>query len=69
MTELEKQLLNAFEILQEQHEKQHQDFQSAYKRLEEMFSITSKENKMLNEQVNHLSDQVSNLSKQLVRRK
>ena len=67
MTELETQLLNAFEILQEEHEKQHQDFQNAYNRLEEMFSITSRENKMLNEQVNHLSDQVSSLSNQLVR--
>lgn len=69
MTELEKQLLNAFDILQKEHEQQHQDFQSAYKRLEDMFLITSKENKYLNDQVTRLSVQVSNLSEQLMRRR
>ncbi|WP_373455324.1 MbeD/MobD family mobilization/exclusion protein, partial [Vibrio splendidus] len=44
MTELETQLLNAFEQLQTQHEKQHNDFVTSYNGLVQMFESTSKEN-------------------------
>ncbi|MGD6738119.1 MbeD/MobD family mobilization/exclusion protein [Photobacterium leiognathi subsp. mandapamensis] len=43
MTELEQQLLSAFENLQSQHEKQHKDFAIAFKSLEKMFVTTSRE--------------------------
>jgi polyhydroxyalkanoate synthesis regulator phasin len=65
MTELEKQLLNAFESLQAQHEQQHSDFVKAYNNLHQMFEITSKENATLRREVSSLSEQVSNLSGQL----
>lgn len=65
MTELENQLLSAFENLQSQHEKQHKDFVTAYNSLVEMFEATSKENAMIRVQVNNLSRQVSTLSSQL----
>ncbi|NOI26762.1 MbeD family mobilization/exclusion protein [Vibrio mediterranei] len=62
MTELERLLLNAFENLQTQHEKQHKDFVTAYNGLVKMFETTSTENKKLRQQVSHLSKQVNNLS-------
>ena len=65
MTELEQQLLFAFENLQSQHEKQHKDFVTAYNNLAQMFDTTSKENATLRKQVSSLSDQVNNLSTQL----
>ncbi|WP_419206936.1 MbeD family mobilization/exclusion protein (plasmid) [Photobacterium leiognathi subsp. mandapamensis] len=65
MTELEQQLLSAFENLQSQHEKQHKDFAIAFKSLEKMFVTTSRENEALKSQVTNLSEQVSTLSIQL----
>ncbi|NOI26831.1 MbeD family mobilization/exclusion protein [Vibrio mediterranei] len=62
MTELERLLLNAFENLQTQHEKQHKDFVTAYNDLVKMFETTSTENRKLRQQVSHLSKQVNNLS-------
>ncbi|WP_412767629.1 MbeD family mobilization/exclusion protein, partial [Vibrio anguillarum] len=58
MTELETQLLNAFEQLQTQHEKQHNDFVTSYNGLVQMFESTSKENNELRQQVSNLSRQV-----------
>ncbi|MCA2417762.1 MbeD family mobilization/exclusion protein [Vibrio chemaguriensis] len=55
MTELEKQLLNAFEQLKQQHEAQHKAFANAYKDLEKMFNTTLKENATLCQQVSRLS--------------
>ncbi|MCU8300194.1 MbeD family mobilization/exclusion protein [Vibrio vulnificus] len=67
MTELEKQLLNAFEQLQQQHEAQHTAFADAYKDLEKMFNTTLKENATLRQQVSSLSEQVNGLNVQLQR--
>ncbi|WP_412767638.1 MbeD family mobilization/exclusion protein, partial [Vibrio anguillarum] len=58
MTELETQLLNAFEQLQTQHEKQHNDFVTSYNGLVQMLETTSKENNELRQQVGNLSRQV-----------
>ncbi|MBT2957483.1 MbeD family mobilization/exclusion protein [Vibrio anguillarum] len=65
MTELETQLLNAFEQLQTQHEKQHNDFVTSYNGLVQMFETTSKENNELRQQVGNLSRQVESLSAHL----
>ncbi|XNS83231.1 MbeD family mobilization/exclusion protein (plasmid) [Vibrio cyclitrophicus] len=65
MTELETQLLNAFEQLQTQHEKQHNDFVTSYNGLVQMFETTSKENNELRQQVSSLSRQVESLSAHL----
>ncbi|MEZ8274214.1 MbeD family mobilization/exclusion protein [Vibrio splendidus] len=65
MTELEQQLLSAFDSLQSQHEKQHNDFVTSYNGLVQMFETTSKENNELRQQVSNLSRQVSNLSRQV----
>ena len=65
MTELEAQLLNAFEQLQTQHEKQHNDFVTSYNGLVQMFETTSKENNELRQQVSNLSRQVESLSAHL----
>ncbi|MEZ9111321.1 MbeD family mobilization/exclusion protein [Vibrio cyclitrophicus] len=66
MTELETQLLNAFEQLQTQHEKQHNDFVTSYNGLVQMFESTSKENNELRQQVSNLSRQVESLSAHLL---
>ncbi|MEZ8518249.1 MbeD family mobilization/exclusion protein, partial [Vibrio cyclitrophicus] len=66
MTELETQLLNAFEQLQTQHEKQHNDFVTSYNGLVQMFETTSKENNELRQQVSNLSRQVESLSTHLL---
>ncbi|KAA8663461.1 MULTISPECIES: MbeD family mobilization/exclusion protein [Vibrio] len=66
MTELEQQLLSAFDSLQNQHEKQHKDFVTSYNGLVQMFESTSKENKELRHQVSNLSRQVEHLSAHLL---
>ncbi|MEZ8170183.1 MULTISPECIES: MbeD family mobilization/exclusion protein [unclassified Vibrio] len=65
MTELEQQLLSAFDSLQNQHEKQHKDFVTSYNGLVQMFETTSKENNELRLQVSNLSRQVEILSAHL----
>ncbi|WP_412767380.1 MbeD family mobilization/exclusion protein [Vibrio anguillarum] len=65
MTELEQQLLSAFDSLQKQHEKQHNDFVTSYNGLVQMFETTSKENNELRQQVSSLSRQVESLSAHL----
>ena len=65
MTELETQLLSAFEQLQAQHEKKHNDFVTSYNGLVQMFETTSKENSELRQQVSNLSRQVESLSAHL----
>ncbi|NMU33680.1 MbeD family mobilization/exclusion protein [Vibrio parahaemolyticus] len=66
MTELEQQLLTAFENLQSQHAKQHKDFVTSYNNLAQMFDTTSKENATLRQQVSNLSRQVESLSAHLL---
>ena len=65
MTELEKQLLNAFDQLQTEHERQHQDFVTAYNGLVKMFETTSAEKWALKLHVDGLSENVRNLNVQL----
>ncbi|WP_153038024.1 MbeD family mobilization/exclusion protein [Aliivibrio fischeri] len=65
MTELETQLLNAFEELEKEHEKRHQDFATAYNGLVEMFETTSLENEKLHQSVSYLTEQVKSLNVQL----
>ncbi|MEZ8264978.1 MbeD family mobilization/exclusion protein [Vibrio sp. 10N.237.312.C02] len=67
MTELETQLLSAFEDLEKEHEKRHQDFVTAYNGLVKMFDATSLENKKLHLSVSHLTEQVQSLNAHLQR--
>ncbi|EGU43804.1 mobilization protein [Vibrio ichthyoenteri ATCC 700023] len=67
MTELENQLLLAFEELEKEHEKRHQDFVTAYNGLVKMFDTTSLENKKLSQSVSSLTEQVQSLNSQLQR--
>ena len=65
MTELEKQLLTAFEALQSAYEKQHQEWLDASNALQAMFEHTSRENRNLRTQISSLSEQVNSLSEQV----
>ena len=65
MTELEQQLLTAFEELQSAYEKQQQEWLSASNALQAMFDYTSQENRNLRAQISSLSEQVSSLSEQV----
>ena len=65
MTELEKTLLNAFEQLSNEHEKQVSELLNAQASLQQMFETTSHENGQLQTQVDHLSNQITDLTKQL----
>ena len=72
MTELEKQLLSAFEALQSDYEQQHRAWQESYASLEIMFNVTRQEAESsrvaaerLTKQVQGLTQQVGGLSRQL----
>ena len=67
MTELEQQLLTAFEALQSAYEQQHQEWQAAYGALQTMYERTSAETAALRHQVSGLADQVESLSRRLKR--
>ena len=67
MTELEKQLLTAFEALQSAYEQQHQEWQAAYGALQTMYERTSAETAALQEQVQGLRRQVDQLSAQVLK--
>lgn len=67
MTELETQLLSAFEQLQLDYAQQLNAWEVASSELQKMFGITQRENARLSEQVNNLSRQVQSLSEQLRR--
>lgn len=67
MTELEQQLLTAFEALQSAYEQQHQEWQAAYGALQTMYERTSAETAVLRQQVSGLADQVESLSRRLKR--
>ncbi|MGF1873627.1 MbeD family mobilization/exclusion protein [Photobacterium indicum] len=67
MTELEKQLLDAFEQLQLESDKQHQEFVTVYKDLVKMYETTSSENRELRQNVSSLSEQVKTLNVQFQR--
>ncbi|MBE3995243.1 hypothetical protein HJ131_22700, partial [Vibrio parahaemolyticus] len=64
-TELEKQLLHAFEVLERQHKEQHSEFVKLYKDLEKRFEQSSEENLRLQSSVSSLTMQVNNLTQQL----
>ena len=65
MTNLEQQLLSAFDELSTQFDQQHQASQQAQSELLRMFETTSAENENLKRQVNELSEQVAILAKLL----
>lgn len=67
MTELETQLLSAFEQLQQDYAQQLNAWEAASSELQRMFGITQRENAALNERVLDLSRQVQSLSEQLRR--
>lgn len=67
MTELEKQLLSALEQLQQDYSQRLDEWASVSEHLQEMFSVTQRENATLSEQVSDLSQQVQSLSEQLGR--
>ena len=55
MTELERHLLNALEQLQQDYMQRLNEWESAFVELQKMFSLTQRDNAMLNEQVMQLS--------------
>ena len=72
MTELERHLLNALETLQSEQEQQWRSLQTACDSLLRQFETTKKENasllgevKVLRQQCEHLSKQVSSLATQV----
>jgi chromosome segregation ATPase len=67
MTELETQLLSAFEQLQQDYAQQLSAWEAASLELQRMFGITQRENAALSERVLDLSRQVQSLSEQLRR--
>lgn len=67
MTELETQLLSAFEQLQQDYVQQLSAWEAASSELQRMFGITQRENAALSERVSDLSRQVQSLSEQLRR--
>ncbi|WP_436835161.1 MbeD family mobilization/exclusion protein, partial [Shigella flexneri] len=64
MTELESHLLNALEQLQQDYMQRLNEWESAFVELQKMFSLTQRDNAMLNERVLHLSQQLLHLSEQ-----
>lgn len=67
MTQMEEQLLSAFEALQSDYERQHREWQEASGLLRTMFEHTSAENAALQQRVELLSAQVTRLSEVLGR--
>ncbi|WP_110459960.1 MbeD family mobilization/exclusion protein [Escherichia coli] len=67
MTELETHLLNALEQLQQDYMQRLSEWESAVVELQKMFSLTQRDNAMLNERVMQLSQQVQHLSEQTER--
>ncbi|MFG0770225.1 MbeD/MobD family mobilization/exclusion protein [Vibrio plantisponsor] len=65
MTELEQQLLSAFEQLSEQQEKQQREFVTLYNDLAKRFSQSQQDNAKLQQSVSGLTVQVQNLAQQL----
>ncbi|MSE75898.1 MbeD family mobilization/exclusion protein, partial [Escherichia coli] len=51
MTELERHLLNALEQLQQDYMQRLNEWESAFVELQKMFSLTQRDNAMLNERV------------------
>ncbi|EOX6265033.1 MbeD family mobilization/exclusion protein [Escherichia coli] len=67
MTDLEIHLLNALEQLQQDYMQRLSEWESAFVELQKMFSLTQRDNAMLNERVMQLSQQVQHLSEQTER--
>ena len=69
MTELERHLLNALEQeqLQQDYMQRLNEWESAFVELQKMFSLTQRDNAMLNERVMQLSQQVQHLSERTER--
>ncbi|WP_332127184.1 MbeD family mobilization/exclusion protein [Escherichia coli] len=67
MTELERHLLHALEQLQQDYMQRLSEWESAFVELQKIFSLTQRDNAMLNEQVMQLSQQVQHLSERTER--
>lgn len=67
MTELERELLRAFEDLQSDYAAQQQEWRRAYESLQTMFEATQRDNQVLGRQVTNLSKQVNDLSESVSR--
>ncbi len=67
MTELERHLLNALEQLQQDYMQRLNEWENAFVELQKMFSLTQRDNAMLNERVMQLSQQLQHLSEQTER--
>ncbi|MEI6945522.1 MbeD family mobilization/exclusion protein [Escherichia coli] len=67
MTELEIDLLNALQQLEQDYMQRLSDWESAFVELQKMFSLTQRDNGMLNERVMQLSQLVQHLSEQTER--
>jgi len=67
MTELEKQLLSALELLQQDYSRRLDEWDTAFAEWRKMSGLMQQENAELNERVMSLSKQVRNLSDQLRR--
>ncbi|MDZ9494478.1 MbeD family mobilization/exclusion protein [Escherichia coli] len=59
--------LNALEQLQQDYMQRLSEWESAFVELQKMFSLTQRDNAMLNERVMQLSQQVQHLSEQTER--
>nr|CAB96961.1 MobD protein [Halomonas elongata] len=66
MTDLERELLSAFESLQAAYEKQHQEWQSAYESFRACSGHEARQ-RALSAQVTRLSKQVNDLSEKVAR--
>ncbi len=64
MTELEIHLLNALEQLQQDYMQRLSEWEGAFVELQKMFSLTKRDNAMLNERVMQLSQQMQHWSEQ-----
>ena len=62
-----KHLLNALEQLQQDYMQRLNEWESAFVELQKMFSLTQRDNAMLNERVMKLSQQVQHLSERTER--
>ncbi|HHB9880396.1 TPA: MbeD family mobilization/exclusion protein [Escherichia coli] len=67
MTELERHLLNALEQLQQDYMQRLNEWENAFVELQKMFSLTQRDNAMLNGRVMQLSQQVQHLSERTER--
>ncbi|MGR5706447.1 MbeD family mobilization/exclusion protein, partial [Escherichia coli] len=67
MTELERHLLNPLEQLQQDYMQRLNECENAFVELQKMFSLTQRDNAILNGRVMQLSQQVQHMSERTER--